>query len=55
MTEKERNLLYGVVSLILPGNILDQFDIVRLEDEDYQGKRGGFAQLLRDLCHQRIG
>jgi hypothetical protein len=34
MTEKERNLLYGVVSLILPENILDQFDIVRLEDED---------------------
>ena len=34
MTEKERNLLYGVVSLILPENILDQFDIVKLEDED---------------------
>ena len=34
MTEKERNLLYGVVSLILPDNILDQFDIVKLEDED---------------------
>ena len=27
-------MLYGVVSLILPENILDQFDIVKLEDED---------------------
>ena len=27
MTETERNLLYGVVSLILPENILDQFDM----------------------------
>lgn len=48
MTEKERNLLYGVVSLILPENILDQFDIVKLEDEDiarndgtYQPRRSG--------------
>ena len=34
MTETERNLLYGVVSLILPENILDQFDIVKFEEED---------------------
>jgi len=34
MTETERNLLYGVVSLILPENILDQLDIVKFEEED---------------------
>ena len=33
MTETERNLLYGVVSLILPENILDQFDIVKFEED----------------------
>ena len=42
MTEKERNLLYGVVSLILPENILDQFDIVRLEDEDIARNEGTY-------------
>ena len=54
MTEKERNLLYGVVSLILPENILDQFDIVKLEDEDIARNDGTYQQAERlrigELC-----
>ena len=58
MTETERNLLYGVVSLILPENILDQFDIVKFEEEDiarndgsYQPfKRNGHTKCQTPLC-----
>ena len=49
MTEKERNLLYGVVSLILPENILDQFDIVRLEDEDIDRHDGTYQPFKHNV------
>ena len=48
MTEEERNLLYGVVSLILPENILDQFDIVKLEDEDIARNDGSYQPFKRN-------
>ena len=54
MTEKERNLLYGVVSLILPGNILDQFDIVRLEDEDIDRHDGTYKEREEDLLRSAL-
>ena len=50
MTEKERNLLYGVVSLILPDNILDQFDIVKLEDEDIDRHDDTFVYAVMRVC-----
>jgi len=49
MTEKERNLLYGVVSLILPDNILDQFDIVKLEEEDIARNDGSYQPFKRNV------
>ena len=49
MTEKERNLLYGVVSLILPGNILDQYDIVKLEDEDIARNDGTYQPFKHNV------
>ena len=49
MTEKERNLLYGVVSLILPENILDQFDIVKLEDEDIARNDGTYQPFKHNV------
>ena len=49
MTEKERNLLYGVVSLILPENILDQFDIVKLEDEDINRHDGTYQPFKHNV------
>ena len=49
MTEKENNLLYGVVSLILPENILDQFDIVKLEDEDIARNDGTFQPFKHNV------
>ena len=49
MTEKERNLLYGVVSLILPENILDQFDIVKLEDEDIDRHDGSYQPFKHNV------
>ena len=49
MTEKERNLLYGVVSLILPDNILDQFDIVKLEDEDIDRHDGSYQPFKHNV------
>lgn len=49
MTETERNLLYGVVSLILPENILDQFDIVKLEEEDIARNDGSYQPFKRNV------
>ncbi|MBQ4386663.1 MAG: hypothetical protein II822_03540 [Prevotella sp.] len=49
MTEKERNLLYGVVALILPDNILDQFDIVKLEDEDIDRHDGSYQPFKHNV------
>ncbi len=49
MTEKERNLLYGVVSLILPENILDQFVIVKLEDEDIARNDGTYQPFKHNV------
>ena len=49
MTEKERNLLYGVVSLILPENILAQFDIVRLEDEGIDRHDGTYQPFKHNV------
>ena len=48
MTETERNLLYGVVSLILPENILDQFDIVKFEEEDIARNDGSYQPFKRN-------
>ena len=42
-------MLYGVVSLILPGNILDQFDIVRLEDEDIDRHDGTYQPFKHNV------
>ena len=49
MTKTERNLLYGVVSLILPENILDQFDIVKFEEEDIARNDGSYQPFKRNL------
>ena len=49
MTDKERNLLYGVVSLILPENILDQFDIVKLHDEDIARNDGTYQPFKHNV------
>ena len=49
MTETERNLLYGVVSLILPENILDQFDIVKFEEEDIARNDGSYQPFKRNV------
>ena len=49
MTEKERNLPYGVVALILPDNILDQFDIVKLEDEDIDRHDGSYQPFKHNV------
>ena len=42
-------MLYGVVSLILPENILDQFDIVKLEDEDIARNDGGYQPFKHNV------
>ena len=54
MTEKDKNLLYGVMPLILPENILDQFDIVRLEDEDID-RHDGTYQPFKHLAITLVG
>ena len=42
-------MLYGVVSLILPENILDQFDIVKLEDEDINRHDGTYQPFKHNV------
>ena len=49
MTDSEKELLYGVVSLILPENILDQFDIVKLEEEDIARNDGTYQPFKRNV------
>ena len=46
---EDPNLLYGVVSLILPENILDQFDIVKLEDEDIARNDGTYQPFKHNV------
>ena len=42
-------MLYGVVALILPDNILDQFDIVKLEDEDIDRHDGSYQPFKHNV------
>ena len=49
MTDSEKELLYGVVSLILPENILDQFDIVKFEEEDIARNDGTYQPFKRNV------
>ena len=42
-------MLYGVVSLILPENILDQVDIVRPEDEDIDRHDGTYQPFKHNV------
>ena len=49
MTDSEKELLYGIVSLILPENILDQFDLVKLEEEDIARNDGTYQPFKRNV------
>lgn len=49
MTDSEKNLLYGVVSLILPENILDQFDIVKVDEQDISRNDGTYQPFKRNV------
>ena len=49
MRDSEKELLYGVVSLILPENILDQFDIVKFEEEDIARNDGTYQPFKRNV------
>ena len=42
-------MLYGVVSLILPENILYQFDLVKLEEEDIARNDGTYQPFKRNV------
>ena len=42
-------MLYGVVALILPDKILDQFDIVKLEDEDIDRHDGTYQPFKHNV------
>lgn len=49
MSEKGKNLLYGVVSLILPENMLDQFDIVKFDEQDISRNYSTYQPYKRNI------